>query len=329
MNRFFYTFFVLIVNLQFLSCDRLIDPGGQSSPALQHNYVAATAAFREAEGEYLYELVLIDVYDPENYLIATDGDVQAEQPMFSHDKSKIAFLNLNSSFVHSGIVTYYDLADNTLYPMYFEDFPVLGDFPIAWKHDDSGFYYYGYYNKTMFTDITSQQSVNVYDPGGNPMSLKSVIGTDTLVIFTASDIHIEDVTYESHGLYIWNIRSNTVSKIANPHLDYKAAHITDWNEELRLFAYTEYPELNIAVTDLHGDYYKRYTDSDMSDGYPRWGPDNDSIIFERHLPHGYGYSSIEIIESKRLMKIDLATGEVSELVPPENIGGAAALMFSF
>ena len=84
-----------------------------------------------------------------------------------------------------------------------------------------------------------------------------------------------------------------------------------------LFVYAQsdstIPGYKISVTNLDGSYYRSYTSGEYIDDYPVWGPEGKYILFNRGL--------------KRIMIIDVKTGEVSYFLKQGDIPGSLGFRY--
>ena len=218
--------------------------------------VAMIAVFDNPDenGVYPAKLVLADYYNPTDYKIVTDKPIRAIEPVFSRDKTRILFGDVNSGIEDAG-------PQLTLYDVENENIQLLGIWGgiVTWNFEDSGIYFSNHPAVRILFYRFSNQTVDVIKYGDEyAVALK---GQDTLIVFS----HTVAETGQQFGFYFMDLEGNYLSRIDNPYLGFNSskAYNPNWNDELGLFVYAEIDSTvsgsKISVTNLDGSYYETYT----------------------------------------------------------------------
>jgi len=312
----------------------------------QRNLVALTAVYNERYSEMganIEKLVLVDYFNPTNYKVLTDSSFRPWWGKFTHDKSKIIFGDAHTLHTAEDLgyqFFIYDVKDSTFQTFgEFEGghFPLCGIKPF-WNHDGTGFYFttypppFSFSKSVLFFDITMEKGWNIVNSKSwwSAVSPEALIDENTLIVFSNDSL----VTGQPPGFYLMDINGNYLSRVNNPHLLGRSksgmlirARCIDWNNRLKLLLYAEaiqtiHITYKISVTNLDGTYYRNYTSGEYDDLYPVWGPDVKTIIFERTpLIHANEYTH------RKIMILNVETGEVRDFISPSCINGAISLRF--
>jgi len=301
--------------------------------------VLLTAMFDELypSGAYYEKLVLVDYYNPSNYIILTDSTFRVTTPKFSRDKSKILFGDMLRYANDAGPqFVLYNISEGTTQLLY--EPPISGwewelyGIKHVWNYENTGFYHtrecapFTLEQCVFYYEISTQIWEEVYRSRYFRIYPETFINSNTLIVFSNDSL----VTGQPPGFYLMDTNGNYLSRVNNPHLLNRnnigellqSVHF-DWNNELELLAYSEifqgpqYLGNRISITNLIGTYYKSYTPGDfLEDCFPAWGPDDKTIIFQRGSPL-----------RERIMVLNIETGEVREFVTSETIDNAFSLRF--
>ncbi|KPK90331.1 hypothetical protein AMJ80_08540 [bacterium SM23_31] len=292
----------------------------------QKNWVAVTGYFLKNSGHSTH-IVLVDFYNPKNYKIITDTTMIAVEPRFSNDKQKILFGDMIHYGYGSGPQFFlYNFEDEVFQPLFIKSRMGPTGEKHIWNYDNSGFYFtkepaWGFQEVLFYSFLNNNVSVIKEANGPFCVYVIGLKGQDTLIVFSNNT---KD-TGQPIGYYLMDLEGNYLSRINNTNLELinvkginkKAAYNPNWNNKLGLFVYAQsdstIPGYKISVTNLDGSYFRSYTSGEYIDDYPVWGPEGKYILFNRGL--------------KRIMIIDVATGEVSYFLKPGDIPGSLGFRY--
>ena len=295
-------------------------------------WIALTATFESSS-----QIYLVDYNDPAHYKRVTQNNHQNTHPKFSPDRNKLIFLDKSTGAVQSSLLRLYDLESQTSEPLMgplvqMDDGSGWEMTSIVFSSDGKGIYFSLFSpwigSDILYYNIPERSRRSVLETPGPSEWVVGTIGNDTLIAITNDTA----ATHAPRGFYYMDLEGNYLSYIDNPHLEWinhngvnkKAAYHPDWNNELGLFVYAEIdstvPGFKIAVTDLHGSYYRAYTSGNYIDDHPTWGPEGLSILFQRRNLQDYSGPD-------KMMLLDLETGQVQEFVKPAAIDGVTSLAY--
>ncbi len=317
--------YFFIVVLLLISCQHSSEPIEKKSGAL---WIGATATIDGYE-----QIVLIDYQNPANFKLITDDQNRNFYPRFSRDRTRLIYLKEKPENTAGRRLVQYSLNGKytELIDSTFAMIHVVGNIPVVWSPDGSRIYFrfrsFFFSDDPVFYDFLNDKVNFLINTPNESEYIVAFKGSDTLISFSNDT----STTHTPYGFYLMDLNGNYISYIDNPHLELinrngvnlKGAYNVDWNNKLGLFVYaandSTFPGYKIAITDLKGTTYKTYTSGEYIDDYPVWGPDDHIVFFHRRSINDYnGFN-------KRLMVLNLKTGEVREFVDPVSINNAAAL----
>lgn len=77
-------------------------------------------------------------------------------------------------------------------------------------------------------------------------------------------------------------------------------------------------EQNIAISEINSPHFKELTEGESLDRNPYWHPDNSDIFVYDSAPIGYTHNGIPVIGPRSIMKMDLETYEVDDIIEDHN-----------
>ncbi len=317
--------YFIIVTLLLISCRNPFE----SIEKIEPIWIAATARIDDYE-----QIVLINYNNSANYKLITNDQNSNFYPRFSPDRTKLVYLKEHPENTAGRRIVLYSLFNGEYSELIDSTFPaiyVVGDIPVVWSPDGTKIYArfrsYFFSDDPVFYDFANKKLQFLINTKFTSEYVVGFLGSDTLIVFSNDT----SATHGPYGFYLMDLNGNYISYIDNPHLELiningvnrKAAYNPDWNNKLGLFVYAakepDVPGFKIAITDLKGTVYKTYTSGEYIDDYPVWGPEDHIVFFERKDRNDYnGFK-------KRLMVLNLKTGEVREFVNPVFISNATAL----
>lgn len=318
-------FFILLVMVLLISCQHSFEPIEKKSGPL---WIAATATINGYE-----QIVLIDYQSPANFKLITDDQNRNYYPRFSRDRTRLIYLKEKSENTAGRRLVQYSLNGKytELIDSTFAMIHVVGNIPVVWSPDGSRIYFrfrsFPSSDDPVFYDIFNEKVNFLINTPNFSEYIIAFKGADTLIAFSNDT----STTHAPYGFYYMDLYGNYISYIDNPHLELinrngvniKAAYHPDWNNKLGLFVYAASDSTlsgyKIAITNLKGTIYKTYTSGEYIDDFPVWGPDDHIVFFHRRPINDYnGFN-------KRLMVLNLKTGEVKRFVNPAFLNNATSL----
>ena len=300
---------------------------GVNDPSIPSDFFAVTAHYYENGDSHIY---LVDYNNPSKFTRITSGNSNHEVPKFSPDRGSLLYGDFNIGAAHNPGVVVYSLPDASHDTLMVNDgrYPyVLVGRDIVWNPDGTMIYFY-------FSSHMGLPNIHIYDLRTTEYTIlrqsvefgETVIGffePEMMIVYTNDTVR----TGEPAGYFYMDLNGEYHGRINNPHLERivtdhvtkKAPWYMNYSRHNNLFAFTQVdsstPGYEIALTNLDGTYYKRFTSGYM-DRYPTWGPDDNIILFDRaelsDLEHPH----------RRIMRLNTETGEVKELVYPALLDGA-------
>jgi len=308
---------IIILALLIFNCFSPTGPPGIEGVPVE-NLVAVVAKFGNTR-----KIVLFDYYKPYNFTIVEKEYFDPTVLKFSHDKSKILANNWGIYSAHVGAsLTLFSISEKKfILPLVNEYGEEIYGQKFLWKFDNSKFYSYqkGATGVTIYLyNIFDKKSVNLDFSPIIPLSNGNIIvlgrpkessnNFATIYIIDENFNHLRNIFngYLAAARIFPPPAIEKISKGSRYILD------LDYFEELELFVYTKvegYTLGKIAITDLEGTFEKILVDG-SENGHPVFGPNGNTIIFERYIDKEYS----------KLMIVDIETGIVDEFVIPSNFG---------
>lgn len=320
---------VLLISSLFVVIAILSSCSSTSEPLeIDYGWVAVQANYYEQGFSHIY---LVNYNNPGNFKQITFGDHNYETPRFSPDRNDIIIGDHSSGTPDNPALICYNNENDTIeYLMetvpHEDDFIVGND--VVWHPDGDTFYFYiwGSFQLPDMHSYTLSTEEHILLTRDNDIAEFVVDFIDANTMITWYSEHWSQGT-EDNGYYLMDIDGNYLSKITNPHLVYlvvdvkiyQAALNLRYNPSSELIVFTQKDSLlsglNIAVTNLEGTYFKRYT-SGYRDDNPCWGPGDNIVLFDRAEldDKGRKYTTI--------MKLNLNSGNVTEFLRPSILEGA-------
>ncbi len=257
----------------------------------------------------------IDFFDTRNYKVVTSKEIAAVSPRFSRDKSIILF-NDYARYVHDGDPPFvmYDINNDVVKDVALYPDALHGQYPL-WNYDNTGFFFSKHIfglNVLNFYDFSTETVKNAFSGNGFaslPIGWKD---PETLIV---TGVTLQE-SGRRGGYYFMDRAGSNLVPIDNPHLEHinrdginkKAAYNAEWDEDLELFVYAEIDSTvrgySISVTNLDGSYYQSYTYGGFLDDHPVWGPNGESILFERSEIFSMTDNVVEVF------MIDVQSGDI-------------------
>jgi len=317
--------------LIFLLCITILNFCSNSSEPEEIDYgsVAVQANFYTQGSSHIY---LINYNDPSKYKQITFGDSNYVEPKFSPDRQSILYGNKSSGDAHNPALMLYDLkADTSIRLTYGEPSRgnILTGSNIVWHPAGEIIYYYVssswvlpniiYYNLSTSEVEALRTSTEVAE------HVVDFIDANTMITWFSKARELND--RGDDGYYLMDINGNYLNKICNRHLVYlvvdglikQGATNLRYNPREELVVFTQRDSIlsgrHIVITNLAGTYFKRYTTGYLDDN-PCWGPDDNTVLFDRTelSDKGQKYTTI--------MKLNLKSGNVTEFINPSSLAGA-------
>jgi len=278
------------------------------------------------------QIVLVDFHDPRNYRQITDNNHVNSYARFSPNREKLVFLDRLVGYDHNPQIVLYFLKQETIDFLRDSTWPgsvVGGNIPIVWSSDQSDIYFRfrpDPFSDDLYSFNFTTRKINplIQTPLTASEYAVGMLNADSMVIFSNDTA----TTNGPIGFYYWSQTAGYGQFLSNPNLQYinvggiakKAARNLDWSDKRQLFVLAQSDSTmtgyRIAITNLTGSVFQAYTNGDFLDDHPVWGPDENTVLFDRVAPSG-GVVTV--------MVLNLTTGGIHELVSVSSINGATEL----
>ncbi len=323
---------VLLISCLFVVITILSSCSNTSEPLeIDYGWVAVQANYYEQGSSHIY---LVNYSNPGKYKQITFGDNNYVEPKFSPDRQYILFGNKSGGDAHNPALMLYDVKLDTSIQLTYSG-PVreyiLTGTNIVWQPSGEIIYYYASSSWVLpdicFYNLSTRVIEALRQSYEEAEFVVDFIDANTMITWYSKH---RDLGTEDNGYYLIDTDGKFLSRVTNPHLVYlvvdglikQGASNLRYNPGSELIVFAQRDSLlegrHIAVTNLEGTYFKRYT-TGYSDDNPCWGPGDNIVLFDRAELEDKGRKYTTV------MKLNLDSGNVTEFVSPSTFDGAEAL----
>ncbi|MFT5142452.1 MAG: hypothetical protein ACI80V_001348 [Rhodothermales bacterium] len=274
--------------------------------------VALVALVPDPEGTgAVYQRIALASYQKREITeFLTPPSRRTQRPLFSPDRLQLVFESFDQGSSHAPRLVLLDLESKRPSPLLVvgaggESDPLFGSDPV-WSLGGGGFYYnlfnpFGAESRSWSYNLSDSTKERV---GEDIYSLQVLadLGEGTLLVFAGG----ESVR---NGIYTY--RGGAIAPVGNPYLAYVNSHgintqvafSFDWEPDLGLLVFAQHDSSlagsRIMESSLDGDHLVIHTSGTYWDDNPRWGPNGNTILFDRRAVEDRGPASREVLEIDR------------------------------
>ncbi len=330
MNQDKVPFFSLIIFivLAIIACKGTIESVGVEG---EYDYVAVTAHYYKTSDSQIY---LVNYDNPSQFTRITNGQYGYVNQKFSPDKQYLIIGDVGMGSLGSPGLVLYDIKEKWSRLLIIIgpdlDHPLPGN-NVVWHPTEEVIYFYALESFALpdinYYNLLTGEHIIIRHNNSEGEMVVDFIDANTMI--TWSSRH-RDLGTEDNGYYLMDTDGNFLSRITNPHLVQivvddiikQSASNLRYNPRSKLLVFSQRDSMlsgkHIAITNLEGTYFKRYTTGYLDD-YPCWGPDDDIVLFDRAeiSDKGRNYTTI--------MKLNLSNGNVTEFLGLSALDGATGI----